>query len=121
MVCTLNIAEQLTEIYFTEEKWHLTRMSPEVALHYHQERMDNGTIVPCIENGEVLGYYERDFIGNTCFLYNVWVRQDLRQGKVFKWLYRSFFNTMPDNIDKVIGNKQKLYGKIMVERITRRR
>jgi hypothetical protein len=118
---TQTIAEQLTEIYFKEEWWHTTKMSYEEAIKYHQEHLDNGDIVCYIDNYEVLGYYERYFIGNSCKLYNMFIKKDLRRSKVFFNLYRHFFNTMPKNIDKIIGDNQKLGGKFVERIITKER
>jgi hypothetical protein len=115
------IAEQLTEIYFKEEFWHTTRMSYEQALNYHQEHLDSGDIVCYIDNGEVLGYYERYIIRDSCKLYNMFIKKDLRCGKVFFSLYRHFFDTMPKNITKIIGDNQKLSGKFVERIITKER
>lgn len=115
----LDIATQLTNIYFTDETWHNSRMTYENAFQYHKTRFEHGYIHVYEENGEVLGYYERYIRDNTCILYNVWVKESERKGKVFKELYRHFFMTMPKNITEVIGEKVKLGGKFR-KRIIRR-
>lgn len=111
MITIQSIPEQLVEIYNTQEWWHKTRMSYEETLQYHTSRYKNGDIHTYQENGEVLGYYERYLLWDTCILYNVWIKEDYRQGNVFKELYRYFFATMPKNIKYIIGEKVKLSGK----------
>jgi hypothetical protein len=111
MVTQLTIAEQLVDIYFKEEWWHKTRMSYADALKYHQTRLDSGSIYAYEENGEVLGYYERYFIFDTCYLHNVWVRRDERGGRVFRLLKKRFFSTLSREIRHITGEKQKLGGK----------
>jgi hypothetical protein len=91
------------------------------ALWYHKTRYENGNIHTYEENGEVIGYYERYFVEDKCFLYNVWVKEGERQGKVFKELYRHFFKTMPDNIRYIVGEKIKLGGKYQKVKMIRRR
>lgn len=113
----MTLAEQLTDIYYKEEYWHKSRLSFADALEYHKKRLENGDIYTYEENGEVLGYYERYFKDDICFLYNVWVNQEYRKGKVFKELYKHFFETMPKHIKYIEGEKQKLGGKLMKEKI----
>lgn len=113
MITTQTIPEQLTEIYLTQEKWHAFKMPYEEALKYHKRQLENGFIsVYESENGEVLGYYERHFVYNVCFLDNAWIKEGYRRGEVFKELYRRFFATLPDNINRIMGEKQKLGGKL---------
>jgi hypothetical protein len=119
MVITQSIEEQLTDIYFRDEWWHTARMSYEVALEYHRKRVDNGSIHTYEENGEVLGYYERYFKDDICILFNVWVKDGHRKGKVFRELYRHFFSTMPSGIDYISGEKQKVGGKYQKVKIRR--
>ena len=113
----MGIAEQLTEIYEKEEWWHKARMSHEQAIRYHDSEYSKGNIYVYKEDGEVLGYYQRAFNDDKCFLMNVWVK---RKG-IFKKLYRHFFDTMPDNIKKVYGEKQSIGGKYIERIITRGR
>jgi len=121
MIITQSIAEQLTDIYFKYEWWSQPKMSYQEALNYHQERLDNGSIQVILDNGEVVAYYQREFNDEICFLVNVWVRADLRGSKVWRDLYRHFFNTMPINIKKVIGEKQKIHGRMTERFITKER
>lgn len=108
------IPEQLTKIYLEEETWHTQKMSYDKALEYHKTRWEKGQIhTQENEKGDVVGYYERYFVDDKCFLYNLWIHKDYRQGKVFRELYRHFFGTMPSNIKYIVGEKQKLGGKYM--------
>jgi hypothetical protein len=106
----MGITEQLVDIYFKEEWWSEHKMPYEDAYAYHSRRVQNGTIYAFVEEGEVLGYFERYFIHNVCFLHNVWVRKDERHGRVFRSLYKHFFSTMPREITTIAGEKQKLGG-----------
>ena len=110
------IPEQLHDIYL-KETWHKTRMSELDSLNYHKTRYENGSIYTYVEGGKVLGYYERYCIGDVCYLYNVWVNEDCRRGKVFRELYRHFFRTLPLNILEIKGEKQKLGGKLVTEKV----
>ena len=115
------IIAQLVEIYYTQEPWHKSFMSLPKAVQYHKTAYDNGDIHVYEEDNEVLGYYERYFNFDTCILYNVWIKESERKGKVFRELYRHFFKSMHENIKYIVGEKQKLGGKIQRVKITRRR
>lgn len=119
---TLNpFVEQLVDIYQRYEWWHNPRMSYVQAYVYHKKRLENGAIHIYEENGEVLGYYERYFKSNTCILHNLFIKPGFRQGRVFHFLYRHFFDSMPQNIDKIQGEKQKLNGRMVTALIKRSR
>ena len=105
------IVSQLVNIYYTQEPWHAYKMSYESAVEYHTKYYKNGNIFVYSENGEVLGYYQRFFDNDTCILYNVWVKESERQGRVFRGLYKNFFRSMPKNIKYITGEKVKLGGK----------
>jgi hypothetical protein len=111
-----SIPEQLTEIY-ADEPWHNPRMNYEDALVYHTDRYNKGDIYVYRDNGEVLGYYEREIKSNICFLKNVYVKKVYRKGRVFRELCNHFFLTMPSFVEYITGEKQKLSGKWMKERI----
>ena len=115
MVSTIEtIAEQLTDIYINHEYWHTHKMDYETALQYHQAGLDNGSISIYVEDGELLGYYQRYFDGNTCYFMNTYIKPDYRFVKVYKYLKRLFLSTMPKNIDTIVGEKQKLGGKFQI-------
>ena len=111
------IVQQLVDIYYLHEDWHKTYLPPKEAFNYHKTRYENGNIYVYEENGKVLGYWERYFNGDTCILYNVYVEEGYRQGRVFRELYRHFFKSMPENIKYIIGEKQRLGGKIQKVKI----
>ena len=121
MIATTTIAEQLVYIYHREEWWHATTMPYDEALAYHQKGLDNGTIHVYEQDGEVLGYYERFIDGNVVDLRNVWVKDGLRRGEVFRALYRHFFDNLPDGIDYIIGEKQRAGGKKQKVKINKER
>ena len=99
------IPEQLTDIYIKYENWHAFKMGNEAAVRYHARCIDIGDIQVYVEDGEVLGYCQRHFVKNVCFLDNAWIKPTARRGKVFKALYKQFFDTLPDNITHIIGHR----------------
>lgn len=111
MIAELDIVQQLVEIYEKYEWWSKDKMSFEAAIRYHKKRLDNGDIYVYEENGEVLGYYERYITGDTVLLHNLFIKEGHRRGKVFKELYRHFFQTLPLGIKYITGTKQKIGGK----------
>lgn len=99
------IPEQLTDIYYKHEHWHAFKMPYDKAIKYHARRIKNGEIQAFIENGEVLGYCERHFLGNACFLDNIWIKNTERRGKVFRGMCEQFFDTLPKYITHIIGHR----------------
>ena len=121
LVLNKPIVEQLVDIYFKYENWHDYKMSYDHALAYHKKGLDNGSIVVYLENGEVLGYYERFINGSVCNLHNVFIKPEVRNSRVWKELYRYFFKTLPPTVVKIVGTKQKLAGKYIERIITKER
>jgi hypothetical protein len=121
MIATQSIPEQLTEIYFKNEPWHVFKMSYQEALDYHTRGYNNGDIHIYEDNGEVLGYYERHCVFNVCFLDNIYIKDGHRKGRVFHNLYRHFFATLPKNITHIMGEKQKTNGTMHKVKVIRRR
>ena len=112
-----SIIEQLVEMYYKEEWWHKIIMPPDEAFDYHREHCEKGDIYTHVKDGVVLGYYERYFNGDICFLANLYVRGDLRRSKVTKELYKHFLDTMPPHINYIVGEKQKVGGKMQKVKI----
>lgn len=110
------IIEQLYDIY-KQTPWQNQEIPHDKVISYYQEMLDKNLIYIINIDGELLGYYERWFIEDTCFLVNVYSTSK----QVFKQLYRHFFNTMPKNINYVQGEKQKIGGKMVKEVITNAR
>lgn len=52
------IAEQITDIYLTKEKWNKNYLSKEEADKYHERLLVNGNILTYIVKGELKGYLE---------------------------------------------------------------
>ena len=117
MIATQTIPEQLTEIYLTKEHWHAFKMLYEEALQYHIKRYNSGDIQVYQENGEVLGYYEREILWNVCFLKNAFIKEPYRKGKVFRELYNRFFETLPSSVKYIVGEKQRFGGKWMKAKV----
>lgn len=117
----MNTARQLALIYYEHEKWHKTLMHLEDAVDYHRERLNNGSIHVEKWNDEVVGYYERYFADDTCYLYNVYVKEGLRKSFIFRKLYKHFFDTIPENIKYIAGEKQRLGGKFQRVLISKER
>ena len=116
MNCQEDIARQLVEIYYNHEDWHVVRLPYDEALNYHAKRVKNGDIQVYIENGEVLGYCERHFLYNVCFLDNIWIKDMERRGKVFKGMCEQFFDTMPKYITHIMGHRGNNVKKVKISK-----
>jgi hypothetical protein len=116
-----SIVWQLCEIYWNSETWHKTRLSYDEMIKYHEDRLLDGRIVVYLDNDEVLGYYEREINGDKCFLKNVFIKEGMRRGIVWRQLYKHFLRTMPLGVTKVVGYKQKIGGKYIERIITKER
>ena len=112
----LSIPEQLTNIYFNEEPWHVTRMGNAEALKYHEQRFKSGEIKVYEENGEVLGYFQRHYVYNVCFIDNAWIKKDCRRGFVFRSLNTLFYETLPGQITHIMGHRQNKLHKVKIRR-----
>ena len=113
-----NIVEQLVEIYRLEP-WHKVRMTDDIAYKYHEEHLRNGDIVVYKEGDEVLGYYEAYYLGETCFFYNVYIKQGHRSGRVVLNLYKQFLSNLPKGIKNIVGESQKENGKLKEVKLRR--
>ena len=110
----LNITEQLTTIYFTQEWWHHNKLPREEAMKYHSKLYNDGNITVYLKDEEVLGYLEVWRInfeqfgklichapfsaylqdiksGNIAYVANTWIAPEHRGGVVYKYLRNSFF------------------------------
>ena len=115
IVCQEDIVQQLVYIYDHFEYWHAIRMPYDEAIDYHRRALEDGSIHVHVVNGEVLGYYQREFLGHECFLMNVFAFDR----DTFKAMKKHFFETMPEHITCIVGEKQRLGGiwrKAMIRR-----
>lgn len=110
----IDIAEQLTNIYFREEWWQSHSMPYEEAIKYHTKLYNQGNIVVYQEDDKVIGYLEVWRInfeqfgklvchehfsayheeinrGNIAYVANTWIQPDKRGGYVYKSLRNLFF------------------------------
>ncbi len=110
------IPEQLTDIYFRHEHWHAFKMPYKQAIRYHDKRVKSGEILVYLENSEVLGYCERHFVYNVCFLDNAWIKNTERRGKVFKELHKQFYETLPENITHIMGHRNNKLEKVKISK-----
>ena len=110
-----SIEEQLYDIWL-KTPWQ-ERVPKDVIMEYFEWMLASSGIYVIEREGELLGFYERRFEDDTCFLINVFAFEI----GIFRQLYRHFFNTMPKDIKYVKGNKQKLHGKEVIEKITNAR
>ena len=114
------IPEQLTDIYYKHEHWHAFKLPYNQAIRYHEKRIKNGEMQVYLENGEVLGYYERHFVYNVCFLDNAWIKKECRRGKVFRELYKKFWNTLPEHITHIFGeHEETVFRKVKINKCRR--
>ena len=124
-----SIAEQLVDIYYSEEYWIKNRMHPDEALEYHYKQLEKGAIRVIVELGVVLGYYQlwklnneqvnrilakQSFNENTedithgdiAYLANLYVDKSFRNGSVFRRMYKMWKQDVKD-CDTVVGIEQK--------------
>lgn len=108
------IVQQLNDIYNKEEWWLPHTETPAGITNYHQAMLDKGNIICYVDNGSILGYcefwridftqfgrlicgdrfiapFENTTDGNICYVANVWIQKEHRQGKVFNDLMKRFF------------------------------
>ena len=112
---TENLVEQLLDIYYTKEEWHINKLDLGQARDYFNALINKGNII-CIEvEGKVLGYVEfwcvslgqlqrikenePFFIleenityGSFCYIHNIWVDKDYRNNGVLKQLKETLFD-----------------------------
>lgn len=117
MVIEKTIIDQLVDIY-RNITWQNQVISDEDIAKYYQYMIDRKQLFVVEDSGRLLGYYERRFNRDICFLINVYVIPEESGSMVFRKLYKHFFATMPLNIKYVQGEKQKLKGRVMIERIS---
>lgn len=121
----MNIIEQLTHIYHTEENWHIKKLSIEESNKYHEKLLMQNNIGVFTKDGEVLGYFECWRInfeqfgrlvcgvpvytfeenitdGNIALVNNVWIHPDHRNGEVYKYLRNKFYE-LNHNCDFYVG------------------
>lgn len=101
-------------MYQKEETWHTKRLSEEDAILYHEVLLRKKRIIPYLFDDQLLGYIESwriDFEqfgrlichlpfsavseevekGPICYVANIWVRKDHRDGAVLKALRNELF------------------------------
>ena len=112
----MNIIEQLTNIYLSnEEWWHTKKLSKEDSDIYHKTMIERGNIIyEQDKSGKLLGYCEflrvnfeqwgrlvchapfynfdeNTTDGNICVVNNVWIHRDYRRSLVFALLKQRFY------------------------------
>ena len=95
------LAEQLVEVYLTQETWHTKKLTYEQALDYYNVAISKGRIIYYEQFGEILGYVESWRInydqfgrilcrlpfnikeedverGNICYIEGTWIKPEKR-------------------------------------------
>lgn len=54
----MKIHEQITDVYFSHEDWHVARLTRHKANEYHERLIMQGNIITVIENNALIGYVE---------------------------------------------------------------
>jgi hypothetical protein len=117
----MSVLKQLLEIYYTNEWWHGNALSYEEAYKYHSKMLNEGNIIYCERDGEVLGYVEfwkvspsqfkrlaekEEFsayledvqTGEICWVANVFIKKPYRNNGVYGSLKRKLFEINKDCI-----------------------
>lgn len=110
----MNIAEQLTDIYLTEETWHVSKLSKEESDLYHDTLLSKGNIIVIRDGEQVVGYcefwrltyeqfgriicgepfsamHEDVQTGQIAYVANTFIKKEYRKGEVTKMLRNRFF------------------------------
>ncbi len=108
------LPELLTECYLTQQPWQKFYMGRKDAIKYFEEMINRGNIIAIQDDGILLGYTEfwrltyeqigrlmcgapfwtfdeNTTDGNLCYVANIWINPDLRQGLVFRAMEELFF------------------------------
>ena len=109
----MNIAEQLTDIYLTEETWHVSKLSKEESDLYHDTLLSKGNIIVIRDGEQVVGYcefwlvndYQLDAIlgnqfnqlnedlssGYICYIANLFVLKGYRNSATISMIKKRLF------------------------------
>lgn len=116
---SINIINQLTDVYHNFETWHKQKLTREQSNEYHERLMINGNILTYIKSGELIGYLEfwrinfeqlgrlvcgqpvltdiEDLLsGNIAYINNMWINPDDRGGFAFEFLASMFLSRNKD-------------------------
>ena len=114
MIVTVDITGQLVDIYLEKESYHERKLSREEAVKYFTRLLENNNILFYEHEGQVLGYVEfwrinyeqlgriickqpfsaylEDITnGDICYLADIWIDPDYRDGKILKIFKLGFF------------------------------
>ncbi len=109
------VPEQLTDIYYKHEHWHVFKLPYYRAIRYHAKRLKTGEILVYLDKGEVLGYCERHFVYNACFFDNAWIKKEYGScSKIFWELNKQFWATMPKYITHIFGEQGSVLRKVKI-------
>lgn len=112
------LTEALTEIYEREESWHTERLSHNEALKYHQAILLNQHVITICNGQELAGYCEFYINNGVCFVANLFIRPEYRQGKTIKMLKNKLFE-VSKGAKIFIGERNKFQKKYMETQLRR--
>ena len=109
------LPELLADCYLNHQPWQEFYMPRQDAIGYFLKMIDRGNIISICDEDNLLGYmefwrlnyeqigrlmchapfwtYEENTTdGNLCYVANIWIKPERRQGQVFKAIEQIFFN-----------------------------
>ena len=121
-------AEQLCDIYYTQEDWHTHKMKLEDAKKYHRKLLGTENIIYYDEGGKLLGYceywiltpeqfdrikegkyfsayWEEIASGDIVYIANLWIQTKVRRSKVFKILQTMLY-AHTKNCSHIAGHRK---------------
>jgi len=104
----------LSNCYYNDQPWQENILPEEIINKYFEEMIRRGNIITIAHEGELLGYVEfhrlnfeqfgrvtckAEFFpldentvdGEVCYIANLWIKDDMRKGKIFEGLEKLFF------------------------------
>lgn len=86
----------MTYFYYEFEGWHKEKMRYDEALKYHTDIFNSGNCIT-VRDGELLvGYLEFYLEGEECYIKNMYIREEYRNGETIKMLKKRLFDVAKD-------------------------
>ena len=143
MIQTLSITEQIIDIYLNRMNNNLKKMPYDSCKYYFNKLLEQGNIIYHLVNDEVKGFGEYWLInrnqllrimrkerfdadseqinrGRICYIADLWIDEEFRQGNVLSILKRELF-TRTKNCSFYIGEEHKHNKRLKTWAINNRR
>lgn len=115
----MSLVEQLNDIYFENENWHTAKLSRMEAWKYHERLLNDGNIITISDGDMLCGYiefwrisyeqfgriicgepfsamHENVLNGQIAYVANTFIKENFRNGEVYKLLRNRFFEFNKD-------------------------